>query len=86
MKDKQNFGMYVVMISISLLFLSLIGMFVLNTLGAEAAISVRNIDYVNVSPSSCWDDDIDPAYCPLPRDIELHLKIKDVRKILSLVD
>ena len=31
--------------------------------------SINNIEYVNVSPSECWIDNINSSYCPLPKDI-----------------
>jgi hypothetical protein len=72
-KTKKNFltwqfvAVYVTIGLILVLFVALVYVYP-QTFSARCRLS--GIEYVNVFPAKCWNEDIDPRYCPLPSEVD----------------
>lgn len=68
-KDNKKYYITLTVATLLIILLSIvIGSFSDNS-KVVGSCSINNIEYVNVSPSECWNDGINSDYCPLPGDI-----------------
>ncbi len=68
---KSELKVFGVLFVIALLEALVITFFIVsNDNSVSGKCSINNIEYKDVTPNECWNEDINATLCPLPKDIE----------------
>ena len=74
--DKKQYYITLFTIAFVLLFVILFSWWQSDNSAVNGGCSITGINYVDVSPSECWNDDINATFCPLPTNIECQGEVK----------
>lgn len=84
---KENKKYYITLTVVSFLFLLLLVTILSfsDRSKIKGSCSINNIEYVNVSPSDCWDEGISSNWCPLPEDIHCDGEISNLARLVGQI-
>ena len=84
---KSNKKYYITLTVITLLiFLAIIsGWWQSDNSSVSGSCGITGIEYRDVSPNECWNEDINATYCPLPKNVVCSFRFSGLADLLIAI-
>lgn len=80
--DKKQYYVTLFTIAFILLFAILFSWWQSDNSSVVGRCSITGINYVDVSPSRCWIEDVNATFCPLPTNIDCSGEVRGLADFL----
>ena len=83
--DNKRYYITLIIASILVLLLLIVVWSFSDNSEIQFGCSINNIQYIDVSPDECWNEDISNRFCPFLGDISCNGESKGISKLLGSI-